>query len=568
MPKTKLVCLLPVRNGQVDLPGYFESVSRFADAVVALDDGSTDETRAILQAQPLVKVLLTNSARPDYQGWDDAGNRNRLLEAAGALEPEWILSLDADERIDPEDAAALRAFIENDALPGCAYGLRVFRMVEDLSRFDRANLCVYRLFAYEPGQQFPEQRLHFVPIPTSIPPRRWLDTTIRLQHLASLTEERRNARFEKYRQADPDLAFQPSYDHLLDAPAKFKLWQRRPPGHPVLGIPESDVAAVMADAMQPALSEIRDRPVLSAIIISRNDEDRIVRCVASVVRQECPWPFEVIVVTSGTDRTADRVRQHFPEVRLTELPCPALPGAARNAGLRLACGDYVSFPGSHVELPPGSLAARLRAHDRGYAMVTGTTLNGTRTRAGWASYFLDHSSVLPGRPSQELTAPPAHCSYRRAALLAVGGFPENLRAGEDTVVNNELASRGYRAYRAQHAHLIHYSPCHTPWRLVRHHFARGRGLGRIMRDRYPDRKAFLASRPARWFLLHNLPHRIAQTRRNVQKWAGDPELIREYHRSRPLIIAGALAAWTGTWYELLRPKHEHISRPAGGLQES
>jgi hypothetical protein len=50
-------------------------------------------------------------------------------------------------------------------------------------------------------------------------------------------------------------------------------------------------------------------------------------------------------------------------------------------------------------------------------MVTGTTLNGTRTRAGWASYFLDHSSVLPGRPSQELTAPPAHCSYRTYMLL-------------------------------------------------------------------------------------------------------------------------------------------------------
>lgn len=34
---SNLVCLLPARNCEGDLPGYFESVSRFADAVVALN---------------------------------------------------------------------------------------------------------------------------------------------------------------------------------------------------------------------------------------------------------------------------------------------------------------------------------------------------------------------------------------------------------------------------------------------------------------------------------------------------------------------------------------------------
>ena len=83
----------------------------------------------------------------------------------------------------------------------------------------------------------------------------------------------------------------------------------------------------------------------------------------------------------------------------------------------------MSFPGSHVKLPPGSLAARIRAHQEGHALVTGTTLNGTHTRSGWASYFLDHSSVLPGRPSQRLTGPPAHCSYIRDHLLAATAKP-------------------------------------------------------------------------------------------------------------------------------------------------
>src|SRR5215207_4109597 len=106
MPDIKLVCLLPVRNGEADLPGYLEAVEGLADAVVALDDGSTDGTRQILERHPLVKRVLVNPPRADYVGWDDAANRNRLLEAAADLAPDWILSLDADERIPPDDAAA------------------------------------------------------------------------------------------------------------------------------------------------------------------------------------------------------------------------------------------------------------------------------------------------------------------------------------------------------------------------------------------------------------------------------------------------------------------------------
>ena len=38
--------------------GWLESARRFADAVVALDDGSTDETAFILADDPLVRILL------------------------------------------------------------------------------------------------------------------------------------------------------------------------------------------------------------------------------------------------------------------------------------------------------------------------------------------------------------------------------------------------------------------------------------------------------------------------------------------------------------------------------
>ena len=541
MSRQKLVCLLPARDCEADLPGYFASVERFADAIVALDDGSGDRTRALLEAHPLVEVVLMNPARATYGGWDDGGNRNRLLAAAASLEPAWVLSLDADERLDASDAEALREFLEHDALPGFAYGFRIFRMLDDLEHHGASSLWVYRLFAFESDQVFPARRLHAPPVPTSIPPERWLRTTLRIQHVAGLTEERRRARFDKYREADPDNAFQSSYRNLLVSGPAAR-WKRREPGLPVL-VTDLDAAGVEELEL--------DGPVLSAVIISRDDETRIERVVRAVVEQECPEPYEVIVVTSGSDRTAAIVRDRFPHVKLVELPRPVLPGEARNAGLRVARGDYISFPGSHVELPQGSLAARLRAHLLGHQMVTGTVLNGTHTRAGWASYLLDHSLRLAGRRSGLLTGPPATCSYARELLLELGGFPEDMRSGEDTVVNRELTMRGYRAYRARDVTYVHNSPCRTVPRLLRQHFLRGRGMGRILLEDHRERGGLLRRRPHRPVLRGYVRRRVRTTTRNVERWG--PQLIPTYRRVYPLVVAAATASWVGAWYEILRP---------------
>lgn len=540
--RCRVVCLLAARNAVDYLPGWFDSVRPFADAVVALDDGSTDDTAALLDAEPLVRVLLRNLRRDSYVGWDDSENRNRLLEAAGKLAPDWVISLDADERVDPSDAEALHEFIARDAIPGLVYGFRVHRMIGDDGYYDRSDLSVYRLFAWEPHQMFPAKRLHFVPVPVSIPRDRWIRTTIRIQHLASTTEERRQLRFEKYRQADPDCEFQASYDEVLDPPAKLLPFTPRPPGLPVV-LPRTTTP--LGETIDAVLD--LDAPMLSAVVIAREDEERIERAVSAVVGQECPVPFEVIVVVSGRDHTASIVRDRFPDVRLVELARPALPGEARNAGLAVARGDIVSFPGSHVELRPGSLAARVRAHEAGWEMVTGTILNGTLTAAGWAAYFLDHSTVLPNRPSGELETPPAHCSYLRHLLDAVGGFPEDRRAGEDTVVNNELFARGYRAYRAADVTLVHRTPCDTVPTLMRHFFLRGRAWARILIDAHGSPRD-LVTRGRRKVTRYPW-RRLDQVDQDVELWGG--RLTAKYRRVRPLVVLAILASWSGMAIELL-----------------
>ncbi|TMM09528.1 MAG: glycosyltransferase [Actinobacteria bacterium] len=549
----RLVCLLPVRNEEDDLPGYLDSVARFADAVVALDDGSTDRTASILRQSELVDEVLTNPPRPDYTTWDDGANRNRLLAAAGESGADWLMWLDADERIDVDDAAALRELIERDAVPGLAYGFRVHRMVGDEEHYDGAGLWVYRLFAHRPGQRLADRRLHGVPIPDEIPRSRWIRTTIRIKHLAGLDERRREARFAKYAEADPEREHQEAgYDHVLEPPRSVVRWRPRPPGQPLLEpAPRGWAAPVPAAVIE---ADLEEGPALSAIVIAHDDEDRIEASVGSVVAQECPEPFEVVVVASGSDGTAAVVRERFPQVSVIELPGRALPGAARNAGLRLARGEFISFPGSHVVLPPGSLAARLRAHRQGHAMVTGTLLNATRSASGWASYFLDHSAGLPARPSGPLGGPPDHCSYMRHHLLQVGGFPEQMRAGEDTLVNRELARLGYGAYRAADVRLYHRSPCTNAARLVAHHFTRGRALARIVLDD--------GAPVVRNVLLEYVPRRLSRTNTNVRRWGG--ALVPVYRRVLPLVVLGALSAWAGCWYEVLARRRGARARPSRG----
>jgi Glycosyl transferase family 2 len=230
----RVVCLLPARNCVDDLPGYFESVREFADAVVALDDGSTDGTGLFLERHPLVKILLRNPMRDTYAGWDDGANRNRLLDAAAKLEPDWIVSLDADERIPKDDARALRRFIQKEACLGYAYGFSRYRMVDDLDHFDRIEQRSWRLFAYEPGHRFPDRRLHHFPIPTEIPRERWLPTSVRIQHLAGLTLERREARWTKFQEADPERHWEPDYEYTRAPPGERRRWHPRPPDLPVL----------------------------------------------------------------------------------------------------------------------------------------------------------------------------------------------------------------------------------------------------------------------------------------------------------------------------------------------
>jgi hypothetical protein len=173
-------------------------------------------------------------------------------------------------------------------------------------------------------------------------------------------------------------------------------------------------------------------------------------------------------------------------------------------------------------------------------MVTGPVLNGNTTRTGWATYLLDHSSLLPGRPGTELMSAPTRCSYVRFLLDRVGGFPEGTRAGEDTVVNLALWADGFSAYLEEEAVETHTSLITDARTLRQRHHERGRAWAAILLHRHGSR--WRVVRRAWRHLIGYLPKRLWRIRRNVRAWG---DLGTEYRRSWPLIAQGAAAAWWG-----------------------
>lgn len=183
-PKLSL-CMI-VKNEEKTLRVCLESVKDIVDEIIVVDTGSTDNT---------IQVAKSFGAIVEKFEWIDdfSAARNRSLERATG---DWILYLDADEKITPENGQMIREAIRHP-------DLTAVNMIEHIPQekgnlFKTASSDYCRLFRNDPKIRF-AGRIHeqILPSINSINGK-VLKSSIRIDHWGfAISEEKRKTRAER-----------------------------------------------------------------------------------------------------------------------------------------------------------------------------------------------------------------------------------------------------------------------------------------------------------------------------------------------------------------------------------
>jgi glycosyltransferase involved in cell wall biosynthesis len=203
------------------LPGFFENVPPHVDGIIGLDDGSTDGSGEFVAQQPSVLELLREPPS-DPHVFNDSLNHRRLVQAAWRHRPDWLIGIDADERLERDfRRRALReiARATKQGCPAVSVVVRELWNAPDTYRVDGiwGRKRVARFFASRRDHEFDTRQLHGHWAPLNA--RRneaFGDADLIVYHLRMIHERDRRARHARYRAADPECRWQAiGYDYLI-----------------------------------------------------------------------------------------------------------------------------------------------------------------------------------------------------------------------------------------------------------------------------------------------------------------------------------------------------------------
>jgi GT2 family glycosyltransferase len=292
-------------------------------------------------------------------------------------------------------------------------------------------------------------------------------------------------------------------------------------------------------------------PQLSIIVPCHNRTDLLRLCLSSVTRHAPPGTQMLVVDDASPAGAASAVAAEFPGVSALRLDRQHGFCAAVNAGLRHATAPVVEVLNDDTEVTAGWTGAALANFaDPSVGAVAPLVLCGPpgservpRVDSAGDAYALGgvarkrgHGELLgPGHlePRWVFGASGSSAFYRRDALCAAGGFPEEFGAYFDDVdLSFRLHRAGYRVF---------YEPAARVWHRV--NASHGRPAGALLAQQSRNEElVFWRNLPAP-DLLRALPWHLAVLIAKAVRRAGAGEL--------GPFVRGRLEAWAG-WRTVLR----------------
>jgi glycosyltransferase involved in cell wall biosynthesis len=192
---------------------------------------------------------------------------------------------------------------------------------------------------------------------------------------------------------------------------------------------------------------------VSIIVISKNEEGRIGRCLESIFKQTYP-NIEVIIVDSSTDNTPNIIRSLL---NLSPFPVKLIfqeakgCAFARNTGLNEASGDIVTFVDADEIIPPDYVENVVREFEDPKCLGVWTKgILAKPTNLIGQVFWLYEEVFIPCRPTIKNGICLDATVFRTSFLRDLGGYDATLKVGEDMDLwrrvrkkISELSERGY-----------------------------------------------------------------------------------------------------------------------------
>lgn len=204
---------------------------------------------------------------------------------------------------------------------------------------------------------------------------------------------------------------------------------------------------------------------VSVVIPAYNQARLLARLLDSLAAMTDAPPWDVIVVDDASPDNTETVVAAWMAAH-ADVPCRYLrqshnqgPGAARNRGVEAARGELVAFTDTDCVVDPHWLVRLVAAVDGDPIAGAGGPVAPLNPGSIYALYNTVNASLEPqlaeGRAIPYLVT--CNCCYRRAALMAAGGFPADIPTpgGEDVGASIALYKQGYRFAFAPEAWVQH-----------------------------------------------------------------------------------------------------------------
>jgi glycosyltransferase involved in cell wall biosynthesis len=228
----RLVLSMLVRNeSDRFLREILTHAARYVDAAVIVDDASTDDTVAVCR-EALREVPHTVTTLTESLFHRESELRAIQWQATLAKEPDWVLSLDADEVFEDAIRGEIRGLIDQTEWDAVAFRMYDFWDAEHYrdDEWWRAH-HIYRPFLIRvlPGMplDWPAAAQHAGRFPQSVMELPMRMSEVRLKHLGWSTARERHRKYERYRRLDPKAVYgvRAQYESILDLEPVLRRWE-------------------------------------------------------------------------------------------------------------------------------------------------------------------------------------------------------------------------------------------------------------------------------------------------------------------------------------------------------